>query len=207
MTACCALKHRFNRWICILFDCSAVQGNIPGLTVIEEYITSAEEEALIIAIEGSSASQSGVNTASADTGRYSPRSNSVDRNHGADSYRFWPPQAGAVPWCHVVARRVQHYGYAFDYTSRRVDPNRPIGPLPGLVPLVRSSECYTHADSLCVSICDAWIKQQPSAAQFWIDWNAYTSPTPQAHLCMTMVDAPELCRQTLPHISASSPIS
>jgi alkylated DNA repair dioxygenase AlkB len=35
------------------------------------------------------------------------------------------------PWLNDLRRRVQHYGYKYDYKARRVDPSMRIGALPG----------------------------------------------------------------------------
>ncbi|GLI71013.1 hypothetical protein VaNZ11_016129, partial [Volvox africanus] len=37
---------------------------------------------------------------------------------------------GADRWEVMAKRRVQHYGYRFDYATRNVDPAKPLGPLP-----------------------------------------------------------------------------
>lgn len=34
------------------------------------------------------------------------------------------------PWCEDLKRRVQHYGYRYDYTAKRVDQSMYLGPLP-----------------------------------------------------------------------------
>jgi hypothetical protein len=34
------------------------------------------------------------------------------------------------PWSSLAKRRVQHYGYAFEYSQRGVDPQRQLGELP-----------------------------------------------------------------------------
>lgn len=36
----------------------------------------------------------------------------------------------AEPWLADLKRRVQHYGYRYDYKARRVDPSMYLGPLP-----------------------------------------------------------------------------
>jgi len=36
----------------------------------------------------------------------------------------------AAPWLSDLKRRVQHYGYRYDYKARRVDPSMYLGPLP-----------------------------------------------------------------------------
>ncbi|MCH8274299.1 MAG: alpha-ketoglutarate-dependent dioxygenase AlkB [Armatimonadetes bacterium] len=36
----------------------------------------------------------------------------------------------ASPWSNDLARRVQHYGYRYDYRKRSVDPSMRLGPLP-----------------------------------------------------------------------------
>ena len=35
-----------------------------------------------------------------------------------------------LPWLTDLKRRVQHYGYKYDYKSRRIDPSMFVGPLP-----------------------------------------------------------------------------
>jgi len=43
----------------------------------------------------------------------------------------------AQPWLGDLKRRVQHYGYRYDYKARRVDPSMYLGPLPDwALPLV-----------------------------------------------------------------------
>ncbi|MFO7565373.1 MAG: alpha-ketoglutarate-dependent dioxygenase AlkB [Enhygromyxa sp.] len=37
----------------------------------------------------------------------------------------------ALPWRRELARRVQHYGWVYDYKRRAVDPSMYLGPLPG----------------------------------------------------------------------------
>jgi alkylated DNA repair dioxygenase AlkB len=37
------------------------------------------------------------------------------------------------PWLNDLQRRVQHYGYRYDYKARRVDPSMYLGPLPDWV--------------------------------------------------------------------------
>ncbi|MBA4191114.1 MAG: alpha-ketoglutarate-dependent dioxygenase AlkB [Planctomycetaceae bacterium] len=36
----------------------------------------------------------------------------------------------AEPWLTALKRRVQHYGFRYDYTARKVDPTMYLGPLP-----------------------------------------------------------------------------
>eukprot|EP00878_Enallax_costatus_P028091 GHUV01030299.1.p1 GENE.GHUV01030299.1~~GHUV01030299.1.p1 ORF type:complete len:246 (+),score=19.36 GHUV01030299.1:54-791(+) len=52
------------------------------------------------------------------------------------------------PWTHLAKRRVQHYGYKFEYSQRGVDPKQRLGPLPEWVqPLQRRLEVcrvYSH---------------------------------------------------------------
>lgn len=46
------------------------------------------------------------------------------------------------PWLTDIRRRVQHYGYRYDYKSRSVDTSQFLGPLPGWsLPLKRSMNC------------------------------------------------------------------
>lgn len=60
---------------------------IPGLTLIREFVTEAEEDAIIT---------------------------EIDR----------------AAWSDELQRRVQHYGWRYDYKSRQIDPSMRIGPLP-----------------------------------------------------------------------------
>lgn len=39
----------------------------------------------------------------------------------------------AQPWSAALSRRVQHYGWTYDYRSRRVAPDAYLGPLPGFL--------------------------------------------------------------------------
>ena len=60
---------------------------IPGLTVIPDFITEAEEKAILVEIDQSD-------------------------------------------WSNELQRRVQHYGWRYDYKSRQIDPTMRLGPLP-----------------------------------------------------------------------------
>ena len=40
-------------------------------------------------------------------------------------------QIGAQPWRSDLRRRVQHYGWRYDYRARQVTPDMALGPLPG----------------------------------------------------------------------------
>lgn len=60
---------------------------IPGLSIVPDFITEAEERALLEAVD-------------------------------------------QEPWIESMARRVQHYGWRYDYKARRVDPGARLGSLP-----------------------------------------------------------------------------
>jgi alkylated DNA repair protein alkB family protein 8 len=50
-------------------------------------------------------------------------------------------QIDQQPWQQLSKRRVQHYGYCFDYSQRGVDAQQRIGPLPQwMQPLVQQME-------------------------------------------------------------------
>ena len=50
------------------------------------------------------------------------------------------------PWTHLAKRRVQHYGYKFEYSQRGVDPKQRLGPLPEWVqPLQRRLEVRVYS--------------------------------------------------------------
>lgn len=42
------------------------------------------------------------------------------------------------PWTHLAKRRVQHYGYKFEYSQRGVDPKQRLGTLPAWVQLLQA---------------------------------------------------------------------
>jgi len=60
---------------------------LPGLSIVPDFITEAEERALLEAVD-------------------------------------------QAPWMNDLARRVQHYGWRYDYKAKRVDPGANLGPLP-----------------------------------------------------------------------------
>eukprot|EP00743_Colponemidia_sp_Colp-15_P006292 GILK01006770.1.p1 GENE.GILK01006770.1~~GILK01006770.1.p1 ORF type:complete len:643 (+),score=105.48 GILK01006770.1:34-1962(+) len=62
--------------------------SIPGLVLIEDFISKEEEQELLQYIDGS-------------------------------------------PWDTLISRRVQHYGYEFNYKTRNIDPSKPLPSLPG----------------------------------------------------------------------------
>jgi alkylated DNA repair dioxygenase AlkB len=45
----------------------------------------------------------------------------------------WIAQIDAQPWLTDLKRRVQHYGYRYDYKSRRIDPDMYLGALPSWI--------------------------------------------------------------------------
>src|SRR6266478_1096602 len=60
------------------------------------------------------------------------------------------------PWRNDLKRRVQHYGYRYDYKARRVDPSMYLGPLPSWVHvaarrLVTNGHLPTPPDQLIVN--------------------------------------------------------
>jgi len=60
---------------------------VPGLSLVENYISIADENLLLESID-------------------------------------------AEPWLEDLSRRVQHYGFKYDYRARRIDSNMQIGPIP-----------------------------------------------------------------------------
>lgn len=48
----------------------------------------------------------------------------------ADEERFLLAEIDAHPWDTRMSRRVQHYGWQYDYKARKVDPSAYLGPLP-----------------------------------------------------------------------------
>src|SRR5690348_11823870 len=54
-------------------------------------------------------------------------------------------QIDQQPWTHLAKRRVQHYGYKFEYSQRGVDPQQKLGHLPHWVqPLQQRLEVQQH---------------------------------------------------------------
>ncbi|MDE3016601.1 MAG: alpha-ketoglutarate-dependent dioxygenase AlkB, partial [Pseudomonadota bacterium] len=65
----------------------------------------------------------------------------IDRQQEADLIRT----IDAQPWITELKRRVQHYGYRYDYKARSIAPESRLGPLPEWL----SSYCHRlHADGL-----------------------------------------------------------
>ncbi len=65
-------------------------------------------------------------------------------------------QIDKQPWLHDLSRRVQHYGYKYDYRARRVDKSMKIGALPAFgkdiaKKLVARGLMQTEADQLIVN--------------------------------------------------------
>ena len=68
----------------------------------------------------------------------------------------------AQPWLADLKRRVQHYGYRYDYKSRAVHSNACLGPLPAwVVPL---AECL-HCDGLIEVVPDQVIVNEYQPGQ------------------------------------------
>jgi alkylated DNA repair dioxygenase AlkB len=61
----------------------------------------------------------------------------------------------AEPWLADLKRRVQHYGYRYDYKARKVDPSMYLGPLPAWVQILAArlvtEEHMTAPDQLIVN--------------------------------------------------------
>jgi len=54
----------------------------------------------------------------------------------AEEERALIVQIDALPWLHDLKRRVQHYGYKYDYKARAVTADSYLGPLPEWVSMV-----------------------------------------------------------------------
>ncbi len=70
-----------------------------------------------------------------------------------DSERRLLATIDSQPWLTSMSRRVQHYGWRYDYKSRRVSPDSYLGPLPSfLSPLLAAFESYDfHPDQAIVN--------------------------------------------------------
>jgi len=61
-----------------------------------------------------------------------------------------------MPWLDHIKRRVQHYGYEFDYATRHIDAKKPLGGLPGwaddlIEELIGSGHLSTLPDQITVN--------------------------------------------------------
>ena len=68
----------------------------------------------------------------------------------------------ALPWRGDLARRVQHYGYVYDYRARRVDQSAFLGPLPSWLSRISRQ---LHADGLTLKEPDQAIVNEYSPGQ------------------------------------------
>ena len=66
------------------------------------------------------------------------------------------------PWRHDLKRRVQHYGYRYDYTTRSVDPSMQLGPIPQWVQSLASK---IHTDGHMPTLPDQLIVNEYDPGQ------------------------------------------
>lgn len=118
-------------------DCTSTTDHVyvPGLVVVENFLTEAEEELLVAIL----------------TGPQAP----------------WAPQQSNMSQTGSVKRRVQHYGYVFDYRtadvlrrdveeeSGRLDPDANCPPLPS-IPVEKGMEKQTNDNDLLVKEGKGW---------------------------------------------------
>ncbi|GIL80789.1 hypothetical protein Vretifemale_9845, partial [Volvox reticuliferus] len=141
---------------------------VPGLVLLEDFVTEEEEKALLVevletkwtaaAADGNGATAATVTTSPASCPRLCPLELLPDTatapeeaaggGVGGEGEGKGEGGGAAVPcavgvaadngdggggaghWEMMAKRRVQHYGYRFDYATRNVDPAKPLGPLP-----------------------------------------------------------------------------
>jgi alkylated DNA repair dioxygenase AlkB len=87
---------------------------VPDLLFIENFVTQEEEEDLMNFLD----SQPWNEGPTLPTSPFDPCSSSTSSSSSSSNSPF------------SIGRRVQHYGFAFNYKTRIVDPNQPLGFLP-----------------------------------------------------------------------------
>jgi alkylated DNA repair protein alkB family protein 8 len=62
-----------------------------------------------------------------------------------------------APWTSLAKRRVQHYGYTFEYSQRSINPEQGLGELPGFVQTVvqrvqvrQDMDCMRRSSVACL---------------------------------------------------------
>lgn len=95
---------------------------IPGLVVIPNFLTPDHEAHLIELLLGHSESNDPIELETSTEESLSP--------HGEQERRTKISLTPSANWISLSKRRVQHYGYAFNYNINNVEPQQFLGPLP-----------------------------------------------------------------------------
>lgn len=104
---------------------------IPGLYVIENFISEEEGEHLLAHIDYWD--RKNVDKKKNETEEKDNKTKDEDEGEEEELKRF--------VWRENLSRRVQHYGYEFSYETKNVDTSKHMGPLPSLVtPLTKRME-------------------------------------------------------------------
>jgi alkylated DNA repair protein alkB family protein 8 len=99
--------------------------DIPGLLIIPDFLDEAHEQDIIRLLIGDNSSEviDAPADAESETIEDEPATLTSQTTHHISSQ----PSANWIP---LTKRRVQHYGYAFNYLTKSVDPSQFMGPLP-----------------------------------------------------------------------------
>lgn len=119
--------------------------DIPGLVVIPEFLSTAQETKLVTTLLGDAAPSGpdfNAPSSSAASSEYvqtqkknksSAPASRVELAAQSEGHVHRETKVSDIPsenWIALSKRRVQHYGYAFNYLTNNVDPERLLGPLP-----------------------------------------------------------------------------
>lgn len=119
--------------------------DIPGLVVIPEFLSEAQETNLVTTLLGdpttSASDLTNASSSSASKDALQPQKKSksstptsrVELAAQSEGHVHRETKVSDIPsenWIALSKRRVQHYGYAFNYLTNNVDPERVLGPLP-----------------------------------------------------------------------------
>ncbi|GLC44949.1 hypothetical protein PLESTM_001668100 [Pleodorina starrii] len=99
---------------------------VPGLVLLPEFVSEEQEEELLAAVGVGV----GVGVGAADGGGGGGGGGGAEGGVGGRGGDGCGGGGGGGGWEAMARRRVQHFGYRFDYLTRNVDPSRPLGPLP-----------------------------------------------------------------------------
>ncbi|KAG2425074.1 hypothetical protein HXX76_013983 [Chlamydomonas incerta] len=103
---------------------TSTQGmGVPGLELLTEFVSPQQEAALLAAVAAAEA-EAAEAAAGAGAASCSGRGGGGGGGGGGGAV------GQGTGWEVLAKRRVQHYGYRFDYLTRNVDLAKPLGPLP-----------------------------------------------------------------------------
>ncbi|GFR41729.1 hypothetical protein Agub_g2480, partial [Astrephomene gubernaculifera] len=126
---------------------SAPEAGVPGLLLLPDFITRQQEQQLMAAIDrerqeaaereaAQAAREEAEREQEAQQQQEAGEAGAGGSGSGGSGREGAAAAAGGCGgggggWEAMAKRRVQHYGFRFDYATRNVDPRQPLGPLPG----------------------------------------------------------------------------